>query len=419
MKQASWEDLVTILRKTEFEDTHQTITGRFRISDSTDLSALRACIASENNARLVVDEAIEIDDLKIGDTVSISTKPRLGFGLIKPDIDTLLTDYQKSRINAVSFFFTSDRSSSLDPFPESHPVSRYRLVVRLIETLKRAAIFLDTEQTLLVYYKDGKFDIPIEYDSSDLESLSSDSINQLISVIRPGPHEKECAAILADAVISTTKHVSTRQRFRHLLKHADEIKKNVDHGYTLFASGFSYERLKSQVESAKIEYTGKIHKALSDIQNQLLALPVATIVVATQMKESTSNDNTLIINSAVLFGCWVFSILIIFILNNQSHTLRIISSEIERQRKQLEAEFSDAKDFFSDTFRDLKKRANHQRILIYTIVAIVCLGLLISHIAYFMLTPRAWEFLNHLMRLLNFFDPYLLIENPVLTSTAG
>ncbi|MCZ5662332.1 hypothetical protein O5623_28590 [Escherichia coli] len=60
--------------------------------------------------------------------------------------------------------------------------------------------------------------------------------------------------------------------------------KVIKKGYKVFVSGFSYEKILDQLRVAKIEEMGKIHKVFSDIQNQILGIPVATIIVATQMK---------------------------------------------------------------------------------------------------------------------------------------
>ncbi|HGY8153981.1 TPA: hypothetical protein ACNTEA_005073, partial [Escherichia coli] len=71
-------------------------------------------------------------------------------------------------------------------------------------------------------------------------------------------------------------------------------------GYKVFVSGFSYEKILDQLRVAKIEEMGKIHKVFSDIQNQILGIPVATIIVATQMKQANGWDSQALINTAVV-----------------------------------------------------------------------------------------------------------------------
>jgi hypothetical protein len=56
------------------------------------------------------------------------------------------------------------------------------------------------------------------------------------------------------------------RRFPYLLENLDALLEEVSAGYRLFASSFSYAKIRSDVESARVEYVGKIHKTLIDIQ---------------------------------------------------------------------------------------------------------------------------------------------------------
>ena len=283
----------------------------------------------------------------------------------------------------------ADGISSTDVVGDEHPVSRYRAVLEFIQLLKRAAAFLDSDELSLVFIKDGKFELPIEYDADDLERLPLPVIRDLLKVLPEGTHEKQYASILAEAVISLTEHLASHQRFKHLLTNAKELKKKFEQGYQLFAAGFSYEKVRDQVEAARVEYSGKIHKVFADIQNQLLGIPVATIIVATQMKDVKAVGYEFWVNTAVLVGCWVFSILMIFLLHNQSHTLAVLRDEICRQKRQLTKEYSAVADSFTDTFRYLSQRAFTQRVILWVIDGFVVLGLVLSHAVYLKLTPPA------------------------------
>jgi hypothetical protein len=309
--------------------------------------------------------------------------------LLKHDIGALLAGYRKARIKEPSFFLMADEVSNGDPVDDDHPVARYRTVLRFIQMLKQSAAFLDADEPALVFIKNGKFELPIEYDADDLKKMSPPVVRELLDIIPSGTHEKQCAAILAEAVISMTEHLTSGERFKHLLNHAGELKKKFDQGYQLFAAGFSYEKVRDQVEAARVEYSGKIHKVFSEIQNQLLGIPVATIIVATQMKDAKTYGYEFWVNTAVLIGCWVFAILMIFLLHNQSHTLAVLRDEIDRQKRQLKKEFAAVADSFSRTFDYLAKRAFTQRVILLVIDVFVIVGLLLSHVIYLKLTPPA------------------------------
>lgn len=386
---ATWPDLVQVVRGLQNRQEGPPVRGSFTIKTDDDLRALNACLSEPRDTHCTLANDESPETLSIGKSVELSISPRLGFGLLKHDIESLLADTRKTRIKEPSFFLMADGISSTDVVCDEHLVSRYRAVLQFIQLLKRAAAFLDSDEPSLVFIKDGKFELPIEYDADDLERLPLPVIYDLLKVLPEGTHEKQCTSILAEAVISLTEHLASHQRFKHLLTNASELKKQFEQGYQLFAAGFSYEKVRDQVEAARVEYSGKIHKVFADIQNQLLGIPVATIIVATQMKDVKAVGYEFWVNTAVLVGCWVFSILMIFLLHNQSHTLGVLREEIDRQKRQLTREYSAVADSFTDTFRYLSKRAFTQRVILWTIDGFVVLGLLLSHAVYLKLTPPA------------------------------
>lgn len=387
----SWDDLVKVVRGLSTRQEGPPLEGVFCIKSNDDLDALKICIEGQHDTNLVLTNGEFPANLAVGQSVTISVSPRLGFGQIKGDLGALLSGSRKARIKEPNFFLLDDDIAGSDPIKDDHPVSRYRSVLQLIQVLKKSAVFLDPEEPALVFINDGKFELPIEYDADDLKYLPVSAIRELLEVIPEGTHEKQCTSILADAVISLTEHLASEKRFRHLLTNAAELKKRFEQGYQLFAAGFSYEKVRDQVEAARVEYTGKIHKVFSDIQNQLLGIPVATIIVASQMKDAKTVGYEFWVNTAVLLGCWVFAILMIFLLHNQSHTLAVLRDEIQRQKRQLTKEYAAVADSFADTFNYLSKRAFTQRLILWTIDVFVVLGLLLSHVVYLKLTLVARE----------------------------
>jgi hypothetical protein len=271
--------------------------------------------------------------------------------------------------------------------------------------LKQSAAFLDSDQSSLIFIKEGKFEVPVEYTDQDLRELSLDAIRDLTSILPKGTHEEQCRCIMSEAVIDMTKHLPSYKRFQYLLAHASDLKKRYEQGYNLFASGFSYEKVRDQVESARLEYAGKIHKVFSDIQNQLLGIPVATVIVATQMKDSKAIEYEFWVNLAVLVGCWVFAVLMIFLLRNQSDTLGVIEIEINRQKRQLQKDYATVAGSFSDTFAYLSSRAVTQKRILWTIDAFVIVGLLLSHVVFLKLTAPARDWV---VGLFPSFSKYLL-----------
>jgi hypothetical protein len=386
---ALWTDLVQVARSLSGRQEGPPVRGFFSIKSESDLRTLKTCFEAQHDTHLTFVNVEEQTSLEVGQTVEITISPRLGFGLIQYDLDDMLNGSRRARIKEPSFLLLADGVSNDTSVDDDHVVSRYRTVLRLIETLKRAAAFLDADEPALVFIKNGKFELPIEYDEEALAKMPLSFVRDLVDILPANTHEKQCVAILGEAVVAVTEDMAAEQRFRHLLANASEIKRRFEQGYQLFAAGFSYEKVKDQVEAARVDYSGKIHKVFSDIQNQLLGIPVATIIVATQMKDAKDLGYEFWVNTAVLVGCWVFASLMVFLLHNQSHTLGVLRDEIDRQKRQLKKEYAAVASQFSNTFDYLAKRALTQRIILWVIDGFVIIGLLLSHVIYLKLTPPA------------------------------
>ena len=190
----------------------------------------------------------------------------------------------------------------------------------------------------------------------------------------------------------------SENRFRHLLHHSIDLKSKYEQNYNIFVSGFSYEKVRDEIESARVEYASKIHKVFSEIQNQLLSIPVATIIVATQMKDSKAIGYEYWVNVSVLIGCWVFVLLMTFLLYNQAQTLDVIQNEVDRQKDKIKKEYPQAFNLVSETFEYLNKRIISQKCMLLFVFFIVLAGLIFSHFIFYKLSPNSSNYIGDLIR---------------------
>ncbi len=371
--------------------------GQLEISSEDDLAALKLCLQHQNDTGMQLRSGAQ--DPVRGDSVAISFEPRRAFGSIVKDMEALL-QVPGARVRERRRFLLLDGLvSSNEQADENSEIGRYRLVLQLVQSLRNVAAFLDSDESNLVFIGGGRFDVPVVYSAEDLRRIDIALIKELITLVPTDTHKKQCNAILAAAIVDVTKALPAAARFSHLLAHAGDLREAYDQGYKLYASGFSYDKLKDTVEAARVEYAGKIHKVFSDIQNQLLGIPVATIVVATQMKNANGFGYEFFVNTAVLVGCWVFAALTILLIRNQKHTLKVLKDEIDRQQRQMQNEFAAIADSFAGAFAFLRERARAQTVVLWVIDAVVLAGLLGSHIVYAYLTPDAWTWVRAQMHL--------------------
>ena len=394
---AVWTSLTRVIRALTARDDSRPaqVRGTFAVGSDADLETLQERMASEDT-RIAVEGVDKPQQLKFGQSYAVSILPRVGLGVIAKDLPGLLQGPRARVREPAGFFLLASNESSIDTFGEKSSVTKYRLVLELVAYLEKVAAFLDKGQQQLVFIDSGKFEVPIEYGAAQVNAFPVDGVREVLQAIPKGAHEKQSTKILAAAVVSMTRDLPPAMRFAHLLLNAADLKKRYDEGYDLFVSGFSYDVVHDQVEAARVEYAGKIHKAFGDIQNQLLGIPVATVIVATQMKAVKDLwSYEFWLNTSVLVGCWVFAVLIYLLLRNQTHTLDVLADEIKRQETLIKGTYKDIAGSFANVFKFLNKRLRRQRIVIRVVDGVVVLGLVLAHVVYLALTPPVVASLKH------------------------
>lgn len=339
------------------------------------------------------------DQLVVGQTVHLQiTEPRLGLGVLANNLDGLLKT-RKARIEERKNYFLIDSMYARGDQNVPVEVQRYKNLLGFIQLLKEAAAYLESEREELIFIHDGKFTLPLNYCTSDILSSDFSAMKILEDSFVNDTHKEQKLAILADTVVSLVKGAPPAERFKRLLSHLPELQRKFADGYRLFVSNFSYDKVRNELEAAKIEYTGKIHKVFSDIQNQMLSIPVATIIVATQMKDASAKTATsyeVWVNSAVLLGCWIFVLLVGFLIANQRHTLQVLVGEITRQKDLLRRNHQTVAPAFDDIFVALDKRLRLQNLILWAISIVLAVGFVLAHAVYFSLTPIALGLLKNI-----------------------
>lgn len=128
----------------------------------------------------------------------------------------------------------------------------------------------------------------------------------------------------------------------------------------------------------------KIHKTLSDIQGQLLGIPISTIVVATQFKEASTAPGQLWINVAVLTGATIFCVLLFISLWNQKHSLDVISDEVTRHETGLKRQSEELASKLSSVFEKLRTRVRWHKAALLTIFGVAVAAWIVGSVVFWM-----------------------------------
>lgn len=393
MSKVTFSKLVSIYRRMVFKQDARR--GFLDLSNQDLRNTLLELISADNlddSGLSLVSE--EPDNIQVGQTVELFVgEPRIGLGLLVRNLQELLETTKASIEERKNYFIIENKFFKEDlSIPDE--VQRYRELLSFIQLLRESAAYLEAEREELIFIHDGKFSIPIRYSLDDLLIIDFSIIKKIEGSFTDDTHKDQKHAILADTIIGLVKGTPPAERFHILLAHLPELLSKFIDGYNIFVSNFSYDKVRSELEAFRVEYTAKIHKVFTDIQNQMLSIPVATVVVATQMKSAQTLGDQLIINTAVLVGCWIFVLLVCLLVLNQKHTLDVLHQEIERQ-KDLIAEKPIPEKLFDDIIKKLKTRLSTQRITLWVIGVVLCIGLVLAHVVYLILTPIAWCYLVH------------------------
>jgi hypothetical protein len=243
-------------------------------------------------------------------------------------------------------------------------VARYRLMLRFVAAFCQAAALVDPYQAEATFLDPGRLRIPILYRAIDLPLVIPAVVDELEEFVSERIHRDQKMAILASNAIELSRYQPENERFRFLLAHMRELLSKTRDGYRLFASEFSYEKIRTKTEEAINDYTGKIHKTFYDIQNQVMGVPVATVVVATQLKAAAACGVEFWANLAVSVGATLFVLLLSVAIYNQLMTLNAIQGDLERQQRKFVTTYADVAGQFLPLYNGLGKRiVTHRWIL--------------------------------------------------------
>ena len=360
MARITFDQLTLLYRHIAFDQNGDQ--GRLSIA-TPEVRDVIQFIEDDQDAAADADIAVldDVDALQVWQDVSVRVgPPRTALGYLVRDFDGLL-DTPEARIREPRAYFIIDGGITPDINPCPERLATYRKVLELTELVGEAAAYVDHSKRELIFIKDGKFSVLLAYTSADLDRVSLSDADAIIKACADEIHRDQKLAILAEAVIGICASQPVAGRFRHLIANLDAVNEEVRNGYQLFASSFSYSKIRNEIEAARIDYLNKIHKTIIDIQTQLLGIPVATVIVASQLKVATACGVEFWTNFAVVLGAWIFVALLAIAIWNQWATLASISDDIARQKTKFQRDFAALSDQFDTIFVTLAGRIKWQR----------------------------------------------------------
>jgi hypothetical protein len=329
------------------------------------------------------------DNLTVGQKIKVEiTPPRTGLGLFVLSFD----DYLKApeaKISEKNNYYIYDLSFFSKDEDAPVEVLNYRKLLSFVELVGGAAHYLDHKKEEAVFFDAGKYVIPINYSVSDVLALDAQELGDLINFCQSEPHASQKKSIFRETLVRISADFPVDSRFKYLINNIPVLLEALMLGYDSFASSFTYEKVRDELESLKLDMTIKIHKAISDIQGQILGIPVATVLAVSQMKETKLLDSQFVYNTALMLGVIIFSILMVGFIWNQKLTLDSIEEEVVRLKTKYKERMSDARPVFRNIFKSLCDRLVLQYLAVYLVLALLFVAFSVSLVFYFVFTDQA------------------------------
>lgn len=257
-----------------------------------------------------------------------------------------------SRFTIRDLGYTHGSRSNAD-IPEQ--VANYLSAAKLCELLPLVADHSANNGTSQHFIKshDAKVEMRLEYQLADLVPLPS--LEQFASEFVNNPHHKDQKLnIVRSALLDIFKgkRVVTVGDF---LPRFEEFMANVHSSYVMYTADFSYEKIRMEVEKQNLEDALRLNKTVSDIQNQLLALPAALVLAGAGIQK-----NETLKNIAIWIGVCIFAWLMRALVNNQGHSIDAIEKEIGLRKQKLAEQPEGVSNRFADAFNTLEARVKDQ-----------------------------------------------------------
>lgn len=224
-----------------------------------------------------------------------------------------------------------------------------------------------------IFLHGEKIELNLKFDAADLKELAS--LNEFIDkFVESDLHKEQKAIIIKSVLLEMLKSFEINQlTLPSLVDRFSDFHERVRANYTLYVSEFSFEKIREQVEKEVFDFSVKLNKVFSDIQNQLLAIPAALILAGTQMQAGSVNMWR---NLSVFAAVIVFSLFVSLLIRNQTNTLKAIKRECDSQWNSIKSKHKNVQPLLEKHYSILRIRYISQRIKLFVVEIILSMSIL-------------------------------------------
>ncbi|MDO9483988.1 MAG: hypothetical protein Q8S96_00780 [Hydrogenophaga sp.] len=238
------------------------------------------------------------------------------------------------------------------PVPQA--IINYLDAARLWQLLSASADYQLDQAVVFIKTFESKVEVRADYRAQDLCQL--DGLANFAAAYFDSDHHKEQKRnIIRSSLLEVCKGALV-VRLSDLLPRFDDLVERVKASYSLYTADFSFEKLRSEVDKQNVDDTLRLNKTLSDIQNQLLALPAALMLAGAGVKDKVWSTNL-----SIWIGVTVFIWVMHQLVKNQQSSIASIDQEIQLRVERVKEQPADVSQRVLPRFHSLQERVTSQK----------------------------------------------------------
>lgn len=332
----------------------------------------------------ISDDSLSVDNYKILDESSIISLENCIEQIYDNKGNIIgLSDIQKEqnvrivfslyRLNQTGYYETSDvfvrKNKIISPasyyiqnigFQNSEHtfIKKYHALINFIQSIGDLAKYKEESPditTCVIICEQKALILPIIYSGEDVVNIDFpiEEMNYATELFKKNNSEEKLLFI--NELMEFLSNVTEENRFVYLLQNFNEYySKSID-SFQYYIRNFSYNKLKSELDNAILDYSKKIQSVINDAQSKLIAIPAAFVLAAANIE---FNNILSIKNIAILISLYIFALLIGIFLNNQSSVLNMIDINIQSYKGTFGGNGNVVKDAFILVDKELIKQKN-------------------------------------------------------------
>jgi hypothetical protein len=255
--------------------------------------------------------------------------------------------------------------------PVPPAITNYLDTARLWQLLSASADYQLDQAVVFIKTFESKVEVRADYRAQDLCPLGG--LSSFAAAYFESEHHKEQKRnIIRSSLLEVCKGELV-VRLSDLLPRFDDFVERVKASYSLYTADFSFEKLRSEVDKQNVDDTLRLNKTLSDIQNQLLALPAALMLAGAGVK-----DTVLSTNLSIWIGVTVFIWVMHQLVKNQQSSIASIDQEILLRVEKVKEQPADVSRRVLPRFQSLQDRVISQKLVLRNIRRAVLLVWLVA-----------------------------------------